>query len=478
MDRSAINEQIDRILNSQTFANKSQLRKLLDVLSRNMDTQATLKPDRVITELWPEEVRTKGSADVATEMNRLRHALDSYYDGEGKADSIIIRLPKRSPAIDGRQEKRWIAATPRNGNEDRRLIRLVHANKGVKIGAAAAVVCVAAYISLRMLAAHPHPAFGRMEGSTLRIMDAEGKELWSKNFPEGFAGDWYYAEGVESRIWFGDLEGNGQTDVLFLYLPGISPQSHSTTLICYSDRGKEKWRWTPGKELPELHETPATYKTAALKVLKAPSRKPSRIVVSSMHDPWWPNQIAILDANGKTISEYWHSGHFGSMTLADLEGDGKQEIIAAGISNGYHQATLVVLDPDRVFGASTEATRPELQIHGMGVAQERLRLLFPRSDMNKALYPYNEATEPTIEHGNVRLAVRECLIPAGCPVWYEFDRHFDLITAYASDQFRSAHARFYENSKGAHAVSAQEQASFQNVRCLAGCKSEYVQLGK
>jgi hypothetical protein len=36
------------------------------------------------------------------------------------------------------------------------------------------------------------------------------------------------------------------------------------------------------------------------------------------------------------------------MTLADLDGDGKEEIIATGVSNGYdHQATLVVLEPDR-----------------------------------------------------------------------------------------------------------------------------------
>jgi len=77
MDRSAIGDQIERILLSRSFAHKSQLKKLLEVLFQNMDSQATLKPDRVIRELWPDEIRTKRSADVATEMNRLRHALES-----------------------------------------------------------------------------------------------------------------------------------------------------------------------------------------------------------------------------------------------------------------------------------------------------------------------------------------------------------------------------------------------------------------
>src|SRR6267154_2463071 len=115
MDPTAIRDQIERILRSQSFASKSQLRKLLEALSKNIDSQTTLKPDQVIKELWPEETRTKRSADVATEMNRLRHALESYYNGEGKSDLIIISLPNRSvPAPDGTHETRWIVAQPRD----------------------------------------------------------------------------------------------------------------------------------------------------------------------------------------------------------------------------------------------------------------------------------------------------------------------------------------------------------------------------
>jgi hypothetical protein len=273
-----------------------------------------------------------------------------------------------------------------------------------------------------------------------------------------------------------DLDGKGHTSVLLLYHPAISPRSRSTTLICYSDRGKEKWRWTPGRELPELEGTPATFRTVALVVLKATEKRPLRIVVSSIHDPWWPNQIAMLDSNGKTISEYWHSGHLDHLTLADLDGDGREQIVATGISNGYHQATLIVLDPDRVFGASTEAARPELQIHGMGAAEERLRLLFPRSDLNKTLSVYNAGQEATIEHGRIRFSVAECLQPPSCLMWYEFDKHFELETAYADEQFRTAHAQFYAKGKDAHSFGPQEQAEFEKVRCLAGCKSEFVAL--
>ncbi len=482
MDPTAIRDQIERILRSQSFASKGQLRKLLEILSKNMDSQTTLKPELVINELWPEETRTKRSADVATEMNRLRHALESYYSGEGQTDPISISLPNRSvPAPDGTHETRWIVAKPREGetaglrraSEDQRPIPQVSARRGLKLVAAIAAIGIVGYASMRMLTAHDQPRSGRLEGSALTIMNAEGKELWRKSFPEGFASDWYYERGIATRIWFGDLEGEGRTSVLFLYLPAISPQSHSSTLICYSDRGKEKWRWTPGRELPELEGSPATFWTVALRVMKATEKRPPRIVVSSGHYPWWPNQIAILDSKGKTLSEYWHSGHLDYMALADLDGDGREEIVATGTDNGYLQATLVVLDPERVFGASSEV-RPAFQIHGMGIAQEGLRLLFPRSDLNKALFSYNQAMESTVEHGSIRLTVRECVVPAGCLVWYEFDKNLHLISAYPGEDFRSTHAKFYLSGKDAHPFSAEEQAAFGKVRCLIGCKTEFV----
>ncbi len=487
MDSNAIREQVERILNSSTFATKNQLKKLLEFLFKNVDSQGDLTPDLVIRELWPSETRTKRSKDVATEMNRLRHALDAYYVGEGANDPITIYLPNRSASAgNGADETLWIAAKTRDRIEPRAATDIgtgaavVSSRKrkvGIRIAIAAVVVLgIAAYIMARGRF-HPQPRFGRLDGSVLRIMDADGKELWTKTFPAGFGPDWYYAPNMGPRLWFADLEGNGETSVLFAYSPA-APQPYSTTLICYSSRGREKWSWTPGQELPELAGSPPTYEIFALAVLKATEKGPARIVVASPHAVWWPTQIAILDANGRLISEYWHSGALTHMVLADLDGNGKQQIVVTGISEYDHQATLIVLDPDRVTGASQEAN-PEFQIHGMGPAQERMRLLFPRSDLNRALYQYNQATDPTFDQGHLRLTVMECITPAGCRIWYEFNKNFRLIAAYAGgDEFRSTHNRFFRTGPGAHTLTADEQAEFQKIRCLKGCTSDYVPVGE
>src|SRR5579859_327987 len=482
MDPSEIREQVDRILLSRTFSSKGQLRKLLQLLHQNMESETPITSDLVIRDLWPVEIRTKRSADVATEMNRLRHALNAYYEEEGILDSIIITLPKRAGMAEAAREQPWIVAAPRP-TEPQALGPKPHEHMRkaweiASITAICAAIAVAGYISIRALAAPNTPQSARLDGTVLRIMDSAGKELWNKNFPEGFATDWYYEKGVGTRIWFGDLDGNGHSSVLFSYVPRKQFLAGST-LICYSDRGIEKWRWTPGRDLPELNGSPPTYDTWAVAILKTRDKNPARIVALSQQQPWWPSQIAVLDPNGKLISEYWHSGGLSWMTLADLDGDGRQEIILTGASEYDHQATLIVLDPERIFGASREV-RPGFQIHGMGEAQERLRLVFPRSDMNRALFQFNDAMEPTFDHGDLRLAVAECIAPArDCRIFYEFDNQFRLIAAYAGgDEFRSAHERFYQAGKGAHRLSPAEEAAFQKVRCLVGCKSEYVEVGK
>jgi len=240
MDSSAIGDQIELILRSQTFASKGQLRKLLGFLSQNMDSQSALSPELVIRELWPDEIRTKRSTDVATEMNRLRHALKAYYDGEGASDPILICLPNRAAAAgNGTHEKPWITAHARaeaedGAPEDRPIESRSSVSKAITsepsprstwnkvfVIATLAIAVVIAGIAIRFLAMPDQPRLGRLDGSALVIMNGDGKELWRKVFSEGFGPDWLYNEKVSwvggTHVWFADLEGKGHTSVLFSY---------------------------------------------------------------------------------------------------------------------------------------------------------------------------------------------------------------------------------------------------------------------
>jgi len=498
MDHDQIRDQIERILRSESLADKSQLRKLLQFLFLNMNSQTTLKPSRVIRELWPEEGSTKGSTDVATEMNRLRKAVDTYFRLEGKTDPIGISFPNRAiPGPDGEKEKRWIVAISKESAESLQVpqslpvpptapsppVRPFKSLKAILLAAIVAAFGVAAFMAARIFTAHSEPQTARIENSELVVMNADGKELWRKTFPSGFWNEYYqdglathlYSEnGLESHLWFGDLDGDGRHEVLFLYHPAMDPKSQSTTLICYSDSGKEEWRWTPGRALAEVKEFPSVYITMGFGVLAPTKNQSRRIVVMSRHEYYFPTQIALVDSKGKTLSEYWHSGPLFHFKLTNLAG--QDEVVASGISNGYLQATLLVLDPNRISGASSETTRPEVQIHGMGAPNERLRLLFTPSDLNRDLYRYNEGLAPVFSPGRIQLDVKECWLTVsnGCTIVYGFDDQFNLLSASAEDTFLNAHKAFYLKNKVDHPFNSDEEAQFQKVRCLVGCKTEFV----
>jgi hypothetical protein len=120
-----------------------------------------------------------------------------------------------------------------------------------------------------------------------------------------------------------------------------------------------------------------------------------------------------------------------------------------------------------------------VQIHGMGAPNERIRLLFPRSDLNRDLYRYNEALGAVISPGRIQMDVKECwlTVPQGCTIVYGFDDHFNLLSASAEDTFLNAHQEFYSKNKAGHSFSSNEDAQFQQVRCLAGCKTPYFTAG-
>jgi hypothetical protein len=384
-------------------------------------------------------------------------------------------IPVGSPASAARLDPAETAAQPVLQVPPVLLAAPARLHWGLKLASLMVVLGLGIYLAFRLLPWDGNPQFGRLDGATLTVMNAAGKELWHKNFPDGFSHR-YYEQGLVQKIWLGDLDGDGHAEVLFLYQPAGAPEEHSTTLICYSDRGNEKWRWTPGRDLPEMEGSPSYYVTERLGVLKAIGAEKRRIVVSSHHHLFYPHQIAIVDPNGKTVSEYWHSGMLEYLTLADLDGNGREEIVASGISNGYRAATLIVLDPDHVSGASIEAARPEVQIGGMEPAHERLRLVFPRSDLNLAQQPYNRGRQVILDRDRIRFDVMECQAPAGvgCAITYEFDTKFNLHQAVADDTFRGAHKQFYLNRKDDHPFSAEEEAQFQKITCLVGCSSDLV----
>jgi TolB-like protein len=110
LDQERIRDQVQRILRSEQFANAPGLEKALSYLVEQSLAGRGGELKEVILAL---EVFNRGAefdprtdSSVRTQIARLRSRLGSYYDGPGRADSIVIDIPKGSyaPVISARDQ--------------------------------------------------------------------------------------------------------------------------------------------------------------------------------------------------------------------------------------------------------------------------------------------------------------------------------------------------------------------------------------
>ncbi len=297
------------------------------------------------------------------------------------------------------------------------------------------------------------PADFRIEVKTLIVLDGQGHEIWRYEFPTRFQKNVYEDSGVR-KCSFGDIDGDAGVEMLFVFVPE-NFGSVGTALFCFSEDGTLKWRFEPGRAIRDTRqEYRPPFFISNVRIVPLPDSS-SRIMVSSNHYLHNPNQIAMLDSKGNLIGEYWHSGHLLHVVLADINGDGIEEILLGGVNNGYRQATLVILDPRRVNGASRQ---PVIQILDLPPGTEESVVLFPRTCVSRNS-EYNRVTglNVTVER-RIVLATAEGVSEDRNPgvMIYELDFDLHVISARPDSHLKEAHRSFELDGKLDHSWTEDE----------------------
>ncbi len=86
----------------------------------------------------------------------------------------------------------------------------------------------------------------------------------------------------------------------------------------------------------------------------------TEVVAGFNHGRNYPQVICVVDADGRQTSQYWNRGHLEQLLVADMDKDGRDEILAAGTNNAsaYQGATVILLDEDHRNGASVDPRSP------------------------------------------------------------------------------------------------------------------------
>src|ERR1051326_8225473 len=97
-DTEAVRAQVERLLQSKTFATSEVHRRLLQYLAaKSISGEADrLKEYTIGLEAFgkPETYDPKQDSIVRFQIGRLRQKLSNYYHGEAVGDPLVISLPK------------------------------------------------------------------------------------------------------------------------------------------------------------------------------------------------------------------------------------------------------------------------------------------------------------------------------------------------------------------------------------------------
>jgi hypothetical protein len=312
----------------------------------------------------------------------------------------------------------------------------------------ALVVVVLGVVAMR-IRTKPIPASARLEEHALVVLDVDGVELWRARFPGALVSQ--SLSPSQNRIWIGDLDGDRSPEVLFGRRDIV--ESGGEALICYSNDGQERWRFTPGRTVnTDKAEYAPPYGIHSLAV--AHLNGEPVIALSSYQYPYAPAHVALLDRQGRALGVYWHFGHLPETVFVDLVGRGRPFLYLGGISNQNHAATLVVLDPQSLRG---ECQGPDGPFRDIPRRPEHARILFPRSQMNERFEPYNGVSSIDAMGQGLMVHVRERYPQASGELTaiYQLDRELGLKQLGASDKFTSEQARLHREGTLSLAAGAE-----------------------
>lgn len=262
------------------------------------------------------------------------------------------------------------------------------------------VVAAGGWIAYSYVSRPGAPAQWAFDGARLTVSDSTNQPLWSTVLPRAWRTVAYGPGSEGKRFWFGDLDGDGKLETLAAYHP-VQEDQGGSGLYCFSNKGETKWFYQPGRKVWDASaEYSTAYVAQAFRVIPAQVDRPPIIVLVSNHATQYPSQVAALDTSGRMLTQYWHSGALTEVASADLNRDGKDDLLVAGVDEGRQRLTLILLDPEALGGASVEEPGDAHQLAGFASGNERIIVWLPMAELTGMSVAGEEVRLDLRSHGS------------------------------------------------------------------------------
>ncbi|MCP4799554.1 MAG: helix-turn-helix domain-containing protein [bacterium] len=164
------------------------------------------------------------------------------------------------------------------------------------------------------------------------------------------------------------------------------------------------------------------------------------LVVHFMHNRWYPAAICVIGKSGNIESQYASLGHIYDIIIQDIDNDGKDEIVIGSTNNNpkYQGASLYILDEDNRSGASLDfITSVERGVED-GALVRIVVPAWPKFIMETLSLDRLDATKIyTYKNSDGQVCIQACIgeVDTGGFV-FDFDNKLNLLSARCADSLK------------------------------------------
>ena len=231
-----------------------------------------------------------------------------------------------------------------------------------------------------------NPASLTADLNTLYVKNKNGKLLWTKNgvFPEDVR--------MNSHIVFGtcrpiDINNDGKNEVLYRSsIKSTSLNIHEgSEIICCSHKGDMLWTYTFSDTVSSEREKLESFYGINLILDTIFTNNQKCLFANATNVNSFSSAIFRLDLQtGKRLpGTLWCSGFTVDGLIKDVDNDGKRDILAVGVDNGFEDIVIFVFDIDTL--TSVRPSTKEYSIKGFPAAKLKTYIRLAKTDYDNYL---------------------------------------------------------------------------------------------